>query len=86
MPSHVLGHSEAANLPISSRTHAGLRLVEVMIPASAPESANLATSEPAIGPEDDGLGALRGLRSALLIQAAAALVFYGIWHFWHLLR
>jgi hypothetical protein len=32
----------------------------------------------------DGLGCLRGLRSAFLFEAGMVLLGYGIWHLWHL--
>lgn len=34
----------------------------------------------------DGLGCIRGLRSALIIEFAAAVLMYGAWHLWHILR
>ena len=32
----------------------------------------------------DGLGCVRGLRAAFLLEAFAAATIYGIWHLWHL--
>jgi len=34
----------------------------------------------------DGLGCIRGLRSALILEFAAAALLYAAWHFWHILR
>jgi hypothetical protein len=34
----------------------------------------------------DGLGCARGIRAAFLLEGGAALVLYGIWHFWHLIH
>lgn len=33
-----------------------------------------------------GLGCMRGLRYALMIEAAAGLAFYALWLFWHIVR
>ncbi len=32
----------------------------------------------------DGLGCLRGLRSAFALEAVMALLVYGVWHLWHM--
>jgi len=34
----------------------------------------------------DGLGAVRGLRAALLLEGGMGLLIYGIWHLWHFAR
>jgi hypothetical protein len=34
----------------------------------------------------DGLGCFRGLRSALIAEFAAAVLLYGAWHLWHMIR
>jgi hypothetical protein len=36
--------------------------------------------------DPDGLGCVRGVRSALFFELGAAIVAYGIWHLWHVLR
>jgi hypothetical protein len=34
----------------------------------------------------DGLGCIRGLRSALLLEVGIGVLTYGFWHLWHLAR
>ena len=34
----------------------------------------------------DGLGCVRGVRSAFLMEAGMVVLAYGIWHLWHLAR
>ena len=34
----------------------------------------------------DGLGCLRGIQVAFAFEAATALIIYGIWHLWHVVR
>lgn len=34
----------------------------------------------------DGLGCARGLRSAFALEAVTALLVYGIWQLWHIVR
>ena len=34
----------------------------------------------------DGLGCLRGIQVAFAFEAATALIIYGIWHLWHIVR
>jgi len=52
--------------------------------ASAESDAGYADHESKLVP--DGLGAVRGIRIALAIEAAAGLCLYGLWHLWHFLR
>ena len=42
--------------------------------------------DPLTDSDRDGLGCIRGLRSALIAEFAAAVLFYGAWHLWHILR
>jgi len=34
----------------------------------------------------DGLGCLRGIQVAFAFEGATALLIYGIWHLWHVVR
>jgi len=36
--------------------------------------------------DPDGLSCIRGLRSALILEFATAVLLYGAWHLWHILR
>ncbi len=45
-----------------------------------------AEDEGVVDSNPDGLGCLRGLRSAFLFEAGMVLLGYGIWHLWHLVR
>lgn len=49
-----------------------------------------AFSKPAKDPltdsDPDGLGCMRGVRSAFIFEMGAALLVYGVWQLWHIVR
>jgi hypothetical protein len=55
-----------------------------VIPISESPSYTRADEEKTSRPDADGLGCVRGIRAAFLLEALAALSVYGIWHLWHL--
>jgi len=50
-------------------------------PAFAPTAKDTLTDS-----DRDGLGCVRGIRSALIAEFAAAVLLYGAWHLWHMIR
>ena len=46
----------------------------------------LPAKDPLTQSDPDGLGCVRGVRSAFLFEFGAAILVYGLWHLWHILR
>ncbi len=79
MAGHVLDQSKAEVIPAAQQ--AGSDSLPAM-----PLPAGSAAMDCPSRPVSDGMGCVRGIRIAILIEAAAALLFYGLWQLRHFLR
>lgn len=79
MFSRALHHADAGSIPTSTPTNLYFMTVQQAIKFEA-ELDDLQESY------SSGMGCVRGLRSALAIEVAAALVVAVSWYGWHLIR
>lgn len=84
MIGRVLNSSEAEVIPAEHQVSID-SLPARPVPSGKPKAGDDAM-DCSSRPVSDGMGCVRGIRVALLIEAAAALLFYGLWHLRHFLR
>ena len=84
MVGRTLDRSEAEVTPTAHQ--AGSDSLPAMPVSAGKRTADAAIIGRTSRPVSDGMGCVRGIRMALLIEAAAALLFYGLWQLRHFLR
>jgi hypothetical protein len=77
-------HPTAVRTAIASSSRA--RYVAGSVVSICNSPAYMRTVEEGPASNRDGLGCARGIRVAFLLEGGMALLIYGIWHLWHLVR